>query len=203
MNTWRSKMLDGLNKTLAEQEKVFEKILMTNKKLMAILKILEEYAKEKDEFKNYYVGAGCINQTIFNYYHRYASDYGINDYDIVYFDNDTSYEAEDVIIKEIEALVKDIEVKVDIKNQARVHLWCSGKSPVSSVEEAISRWCSTVTCIGVRLEKGKFKVFAPYGLNDVFAMIIRPVKFEFPKESYYERAEKWQKKWPKLEIKEW
>ena len=196
-------MLVGLNKSLDEQEKVFAYILETNEKLMAILKVLEKYAKDKNEFKNYYVGAGCINQTVFNYYHNNDSCYGIKDYDIVYFDSDTSYEAEDVIIKEIEALVKDISVKVDIKNQARVHLWCSGKSPANSVEEAISRWGSTVTCIGVRLEKGKFKVFAPYGLNDVFAMVIRPVKFEFSKESYYERAKRWQKKWPKLEIKEW
>ena len=47
----------------------------------ALLKILEE-----DELENYYVTAGCINQTVFNYYHDYEIDYGIKDYDIVYFD---------------------------------------------------------------------------------------------------------------------
>ena len=40
------------------------------------------------DFKNWYVGAGGVNQTVFNYYHGYECDYGIKDYDIVYFDED-------------------------------------------------------------------------------------------------------------------
>jgi hypothetical protein len=42
----------------------------------------------------------------------------------------------------------------------------------------------------VRIEKNQLKVFAPYGLNDIFNMIIRPVKSDFTKEQYEERAKK-------------
>ena len=145
------------NKTLSEQEKLFEKILRNNKKLWSVLEILEDYALKNKSFKNYYLGAGALNETVFNYYHNFDDNYGIKDYDIVYFDEDTSYEKEDIIIKELSSLLKDIDVCLDIKNQARVHLWCKGKSEAFSVEEAISRWSTTVTCIGVRVENNTLK----------------------------------------------
>ena len=82
-------------------------------------------------------------------------NYLIDDYDTVYYDEDLSYEKEDKIIKEINLLCKDLNVSLDIKNQARVHLWFKNKfgysiKPNKSVEDAISKWGSTVTCIGVR-----------------------------------------------------
>ena len=153
-------MLDGLNKSIDVQLDVFEKIISNNKKLMKILDVLEEYALENPNFKNWYVGAGGVNQTVFNYYHGYEGDYGIKDYDIVYFDEDTSYEAEDVIIKDLEERLKNIDVVSDIKNQARVHIWYNPKygtnrEPYTSCEDAVSSWGSTVTCIGIRKEHGK------------------------------------------------
>ena len=201
-------MIKGFNDSLDVQVKELEKLLRQNTDLMTILQILKEYANTNEKFKNYYVGAGCINQTVFNYLEGNKITSGIKDYDIVYFDEDTSYEAEDVIIKDLEKKLKKINVVCDIKNQARVHLWYNEKyvdkkTAVNSVEEAISRWCATVTCIGVRLEEEKMKVFAPYGLNDIFGRIIRPVKIESSKAFFEERARKWQKKWPSLKIVNW
>jgi len=195
--------LNGFNLSIDEQLIILEKILRMNVKLMKILEILE-----KDGIKNYYVGAGAINQTVFNYLHGNEIDYGIKDYDIVYYDEDVSYESEDIIIKRLEAKFKDLDVCVDIKNQARVYIWYYEKygvkkTPYTSVEDAIASWGATITCVGVRLENGKLRVCAPYGLNDIFGMIIRPVKREFSKEKYDERALRWMKKWPKLKKQEW
>lgn len=195
--------LVGKNIPLQEQVKVLENILNLNTKLMAILDILEEVG-----IYNYYVGAGAINQTVFNYYHGFKIDYGIKDYDIVYYDEDVSYEKEDIIIKRLEAKFKDLDVCVDIKNQARVYIWYYEKygikkTPYTSVEDAIASWGATITCVGVRLEKGKLVVCAPYGLNDIFDMVIRPVKREFTREAYDERASRWMKKWPMLKKQEW
>lgn len=198
-----SNKLDGVNCAIQDQLVILEKILRENTKLMKILEILE-----KDDIQNYYVGAGAINQTVFNYYHGKRIDYGIKDYDIVYFDEDVSYEAEDVVIKRLEKAFDDLDVIVDIKNQARVHLWYYEKygikrHPYTSVEDAIASWGATITCVGVRLENGKLVVCAPYGLNDIFGMIIRPVKREFTREAYDERAERWMKKWSLLKKQEW
>lgn len=201
-------MLDGLNKSIDVQLDVFEKIISNNKKLMKILDVLEKYALENPNFKNWYVGAGGVNQTVFNYYHGYEGDYGIKDYDIVYFDDDTSYEAEDVIIKDLEKRLKDLDVVSDIKNQARVHIWYNPKygtnrEPYTSCEDAVSSWGSTVTCIGIRKENGQLIVYCPYGLNDLFSLTIRPVKRYFDKESYEARSKRWKAKWDKLNIVEW
>ena len=201
-------MLDGLNKSIDIQLEVFEKIISKNEKLMKILDVLESYALENPNFKNWYVGAGGVNQTVFNYYHGYEGDYGIKDYDIVYFDEDTSYEAEDVIIKDLEERLKNIDVVSDIKNQARVHIWYNPKygtnrEPYTSCEDAVSSWGSTVTCIGIRKENGQLIVYCPYGLNDLFSLTIRPVKRYFDKESYEARSKRWKAKWDKLNIVEW
>ena len=187
------------SKNLNEQLKDLEEILFKNETLKEVLKRLE-----KSNLKNYYVGAGCINQTVFNYLHGLRIDANINDYDIVYYDEDTSYEKEDIVIKYVEELLSDL----NIKNEARVHLWYNKKynenrKPYVSLEDAVSRWGTTITCIGVRLENNKLIVTAPYGLNDLFNMIIRPVKIDFTEVDYIKKVNKWKKKWPKLTIMPW
>ena len=154
------------------------------------------------------MGAGCISQTIFNYYHGYDLEKNINDYDIVYFDNNLTYEKEDKIIKEIKLLCNDINVNLDIKNQARVHLW-SLKSlgrqikQIYSLESAIRGWGPTITCIGVKFKNNDLEIFAPYGLNDLFGLKIVPLKENIPKEVYLNKTKKWKEKWPLLNIYEW
>src|SRR6187399_2612122 len=64
--------------------------------------------------------SGCLVQTVWNVLTRRAVDYGINDYDVFYFDPDTSWEAEDKVIRTLSAVFAD--VKVEARNQARVHL---------------------------------------------------------------------------------
>lgn len=198
----------GAYKNIQEQIKILEEILKQNKILWEILIHLEQYQKENPKFKDYYLSAGCINQTVFNYYHDYPLSNGIKDYDIVYYDLDTSYEAEDIIIKEIQNKLKYLSLECDIKNQKRVPIWYNEKyeanrKEYTSTEDAISKWTTTVTAIGVRLENNQLIVCAPYGLNDLFSLIIRPVQVEVPKDIYEEKCKKWKSKWPKLEVLEW
>ena len=195
--------LSGINKPLEEQIDILKQILLTNKKLIKILEILEQ-----EGIENCYIGGGSINQTVFNYYHDYDADYGIKDYDIVYYDLDTSYEKEDIIIKKLEKILKPLNVLVDIKNQARVHIWYYEKfgikrTPYTSVEDAISSWTTTITCIGIKLEKGQIIICAPYGLNDIFNMELKPVKKNQTKEIYNKKTKEWMSKWPKLTKIDW
>ena len=184
--------LVGLNMPFNEQIETLKEILWKNDELVKILKILEE-----SNLKNYYVAAGSINQTIINYYTDRDLNYGNSDYDIVYFDEDTSYNTEYEITKSLMKKFEGIIKEFDIKNQARVHLWYEDKfgyaiAPFTSVEHAISSWGSTITCIGVRLEKERLIVCAPYGLNDVFNLIIRPVKDGvFDETSFNKKVAKW------------
>ena len=58
--------LEGENKSLDVQVDILEKVIMQNEILNKILKVLYENFEY-----DYYVAAGSINQTVFNYYHGY------------------------------------------------------------------------------------------------------------------------------------
>ena len=62
--------------------------------------------------------AGSVFQTVWNALTGRAPDYGIRDYDVFYFDTDTSWDAEDAIIRRVAPAVSDLGVSVEIRNQA-------------------------------------------------------------------------------------
>src|SRR5476651_2707925 len=67
--------------------------------------------------------AGCLFQAVWNHQAQRPLDSSVKDYDVFYFDNDLSWEAENEVIKATQRLFDDLKVNVEIKNQARVHLW--------------------------------------------------------------------------------
>jgi uncharacterized protein len=68
--------------------------------------------------------SGAIYNTVWNSLTGKPSGYGIKDVDLFYFDaSDLSWEAEDVVIKAGAAHFAGLPVAVEIRNQARVHLW--------------------------------------------------------------------------------
>jgi len=158
---------------------------------------------------NYYVGGGCIVQTVWNHLSGNAWDHGIKDIDLVYYDAiDTSYEAEDQVIRKAEKLFRNLPFELDVKNQARIHLWYEKMygfpiKPYKSLEEAINTWPTTVTAIGVRRTKDHWKVYAPYGLNDLFGMIARANKMLISQEVFEQKAQRWASLWTKLTIIPW
>ncbi|NHM33612.1 nucleotidyltransferase family protein [Neobacillus terrae] len=158
----------------------------------------------------YYVGAGCITNTIWNDISGYPLDYGISDIDIVYFDEyDLSSDSEKELKQKLKSKLLDYHFDFDVKNQARVHLWYESKfgfpiKPYSSLEAAIDSWPTTATAVGIRVEKnGLFKIYAPYNLDDLFSMVVRPNKLLVTKEIFENKANKWKKRWPKLQIIPW
>ncbi|GMV62473.1 MAG: hypothetical protein AMXMBFR74_16410 [Parvibaculum sp.] len=71
--------------------------------------------------------SGSLFQTAWNALTGRAPGYGIKDYDIFYFDPDTSRGAEDGANRRCTALFEDIGAEVELRNQARVHLWYEEK----------------------------------------------------------------------------
>lgn len=158
--------------------------------------------------KEYYIGAGCVAQTVWN--HQTGNDpaYGISDIDLVYYDDtDLSSESENGVIGRITALLEPGRIRLDIKNQARVHLWYKEHfgydiKPYLSID-AINSWPTTATSVGVRLENGGLRVYAPFGLNDMFGMIVRANKAQITEDIYLRKAVKWTAKWPSLTVIPW
>ncbi len=159
-------------------------------------------------FSGWFVGAGCIAQTVWNSAHDRAPAESIRDYDLAYFDPDLSAERETEASQRAATLLRDLPVKLDVKNQARVHLWYAIRfgyhiRPYSSIEEAIASWPTTATAVGVRQDREALTVVAPFGLSDVFDLIVRPNRVQITPEIYESKAARWISTWPRLRILTW
>lgn len=154
-----------------------EAIVRANSSLMTVLRTAREL-----DLPDWLVFSGAIYQPVLNHLTGRPLDYGIKDYDLGYFDAcDISYEAEDVVIRRVaEALAPPLREMVEVRNQARVHLWFEGKfgeayAPLTSTREALGRFVSPLFAVGVRLELDDgLTVVAPFGLEDLFGMRLRP-----------------------------
>lgn len=158
---------------------------------------------------NWYIGAGCIAQSVWNHYHGYQLDSFIGDIDLVYYDSqDTSFEAENAVIEQAASYFEDFPIPLDIKNQARVHLWYPEKfgypiAPYMSTEHAITTWPTTATAIAITLEGPHYHIYAPFGLSDLFALKIKANKVQITQTIYEAKCQKWEKHWPKLKFEPW
>jgi Uncharacterized protein conserved in bacteria len=184
-----------------------EKLIQVVKKHKAIYEFLNKV--QELQLTNYYIGAGCIVQTLWNDLSGFPLEYGIKDVDFVYFDDlDLSEETERHLQSQLEGLVPDYPFRIDVKNEARVHLWYTNKfgyeiEPYRSLEAAIDTWPTTATSLGVRIRSHKWEVYAPYGLDDLFNKIIRPNKRQITKEIYDKKVERWKAQWSDLRIEPW
>lgn len=125
--------------------------------------------------------SGAVYQTVWNALGGHPVGYGRKDYDLGYFDPDTSWDAEDVVIRRAaEALDEPFRSQVEVRNQARVHLWFrdrfgEGYEALSCTDEALARFVAPAFAVGIRLEgDDRVSVAAPFGLEDVFDRVIRP-----------------------------
>jgi hypothetical protein len=128
------------------------------------------------------VFSGAVYQPVLNHLTGRSLDHGIKDYDLGYFDaSDLSYEAEDAVIRRMKAAFDEpLRRMVEVRNQARVHLWFEAKfgepyAPLSCTAEALERFASATFAIGVRLEPDdRLHIEAPFGLADLFALRVVP-----------------------------
>ena len=154
--------------------------------------------------------AGCIYQTVWNKLTDRPKGTGINDYELSYFDDrEMSEEAEHATEIKARKLLPELPAPIEVRNQARVHLWFEDYfslpyTPLSSADEAIDRYASTTHAVGIRLTRdGVLDVYAPFGLEDIFAMVIRP-NYALPnKQTHDRKAERAKQIWPELTVLNW
>lgn len=153
-----------------------------------------------------WIVAGCLTQTVWNVRTRRPVHHGINDYDIFYFDPDTSWDAEDTVIRRVTSLLENVDAKVEVRNQARVHLWYPGKHgrpypPLSRSTDGIDRFLTVNTQVGVRPLADGYELYAPKGLGDIDQMIVRPNHTaNFSVANYTAKAARWKALWPEIKV---
>ena len=129
---------------------------------------------------DWWLTAGILFQTVWNALTGRTPGTGIRDADFFYFDDDTSWEAEDAVIAAGSQLFADVAVPVEIRNEARVHLWYAEHfgtpaPPFRDCADAIDSFAAVCCCLGVTVgTDGSPRVYAPHGYDDLFAMVVRP-----------------------------
>ena len=104
---------------LDEQLDALRATLTRNQTLMEVLGRSQQL-----DLPGWYLTAGAVFQTVWNVVTDRPPTWGIKDYDLFYFDDsDLSWDAEDEIIRAGQATFGDLPAAVEIRNEARVHLW--------------------------------------------------------------------------------
>ena len=144
--------MPGVETSESELRERFTAILRATPPLMRVLSVARHL-----NLPDWLVFSGAVYQPVLNHLTGRPLDYGIKDYDLGYFDaSDLSYEAEDAVIRRVEAAFDEpLRSMVEVRNQARVHLWFEAKfgepyGPLSCTAEALERFASATFAVGVR-----------------------------------------------------
>ena len=96
----------------------------------------------------WWLTAGAIFQNVWNSVEGRPAGYGIKDYDVFYYDDsDLSWEAEDTVIRAAGDLLGDVPATIEVRNEARVHLWYAEKfgtpaPPFTSATDAVDAFAA-------------------------------------------------------------
>jgi uncharacterized protein len=180
-----------------------KKIIKENALMMSVLK-----DAKLANIPNWYIAGGAIRNLVFDLLHNYPQNSHLKDIDVVYFDsNNLSRKFE----KEYENKLKILNPKInwEVTNQANTHIFHPGFPILSCCEDTFKFFSERANCVGVKLDPDdEIIVFAPYGLGDLFNLIIQPVPptpaYEMILKLYKNRIKdkKWKETWPKLKVVE-
>lgn len=154
------------------------------------------------ELAEWCIAAGAVRNLVWDHLHNYRERTAPADIDFLFFDRVRTEPADEA---EIERRLTEAmpSVRWEAVNQATVHNY-THDHPYASIEEAMSRWADPVTAVGVRLKAlDEIAVIAPFGLGDLFDLIVRP-HLVTPNAAavYRERvtSKRWAERWPRLKI---
>ncbi len=155
---------------------------------------------------NFYIAGGAITQIIWNSIESKPLLSQVKDFDIVYFDS-SNHTTEDAFKSLISSQLNH-GVEIDVKNQAIIHERYSKKfgcsiQPYECVEQGIESWLSAFA-IGLTFEhSGRIKLFAPYGLEDAFNMLVKPNKKAMTEVNYNKMTSGYKARWPQVKVFSW
>ncbi|RWC43526.1 MAG: nucleotidyltransferase family protein [Mesorhizobium sp.] len=161
------------------------------------------------DLPDWLVVSGALYNSVWNHLTGKPSGYGIRDVDLFYFDDsDLSYEAEDVVIRRAAAHFEGLPLPVEVRNQARVHLWYPQKfgqpcPRYTSSSESVSHFASKTHAVGVRYEDGQLGLVAPFGLDDVFSFRIVPNRVMDNQRTHEVKGARARENWPEITVVAW
>ena len=159
------------------------------------------------ELPDAWLTAGILFQAVWNGLTGRPPGTGVRDADLFYFSEDLSWEAEDVVIRRAATVFAGAPVPVEVRNEARVHLWYAehfgspAPRPFTDCRDAVDHFAAVCCCVGVSVRTGE--VYAPHGFDDLFGLVVRPNSVLAPRHVYEAKAARWQAQWPELTVLPW
>jgi len=154
--------------------------------------------------------SGCLFQTVWNLLAGESPSRAIKDYDVFYFDaSDLSEEAEISVNQRAAAVFSGLECEIDVRNQARVHVWyeqefgVQGYPRLEKSTDGIDNFLAVCCMVAIRrTEAGGIDLYAPLGVEDVLERIMRqnPWYLNAPRTCYEKKAQRWCALWPDLQV---
>lgn len=201
----QTRLADCLASSECERHAALEGILHSDPDLMRILRVLRDLG-----LPDWRLVSGAIYQTVWNVLTNKPLGYGIKDFDVIYYDGgDLSWQAEDEVIKRVTTSLPAYAGRLEVRNQARVHLWFEDKfgSPYQALtctDEALTRYVAKTHAVGARLKhNNEIDIVAPFGLSSIFGMTIVPNAISVCEGSYKEKAGRMKELWPELVVTDW
>jgi hypothetical protein len=149
-----------------------------------------------------WIGAGFVRARVWDQLQGHAIATKLEDVDVLYFETGDLSEATE---KRQERRLSEMRPAVpwSVKNQARMHLR-NGDRPYADTEDALRYWLETATCVAVALDgDDRLRVIAPYGLEDLFNMVLRPTPAGLRRAREYNArlaGKPWRRNWPQLRV---
>lgn len=154
--------------------------------------------------------SGVLYNAVWNYLTGRPSGHGVKDIDLFYFDaSDRSWEAEDAVIRAATAAFDGLPAPVEIRNEARVHLWFEERfgqpyPQLRSSAQALEYFAARTHAVGLRQDAaGRPDLVAPFGLDDIFSFRLTPNRTLDNRRTYEEKAARACQNWPEIEIVPW
>lgn len=149
-----------------------------------------------------WVGAGFVRSLVWGRLHGRTLSPISGDVDVIWFDPDrATSEADDQV--ELALATAMPNVHWSVKNQSRMHVR-NGDPPYASCEEAMRHWPETATSVAVRLNGTLIDILGPFGLDDLFSLMVRPTPaFAGAKTDVILArvgGKGWMERWPMLQI---
>jgi hypothetical protein len=151
--------------------------------------------------------AGCLFQTVWNLRGGASPEAQIKDYDLFYFDGtDLSEQGEREVQTRVDAVLGDLGVIAEAKNQARVHLWYPEHfgfpyPQLRGAKEGIDRFLIPATCVGLRPGQAGWEVYAPNGLPLLYDGVLAPNPLTNHRVLFEDKARSYRARWPWLRVR--
>lgn len=192
-------------RSFEEQSKALEEILSADRIVRAALEAAHALG-----LPDWLIVSGAIYNTVWNHLTGRPAGHGVKDIDLFYCDGgDLSWEAEDAVIRRGEAAFADLPVPVEIRNQARVHLWYPDRfgrecPAYRSSAESLRYFASRTHAVGVHLDtRGRLAIEAPFGLDDMFSLRVTPNHALDNRATHEEKGRRAQRNWTEVILIPW